>query len=241
LLRANPVDELGASISALLLAPFACVIDESTHMLIVPFGIAHLLPFHALPYAGRPLGEGRTVAYLPSASSLPFLRPGPLAHRERALAVGNPANMVFRPEDGGPELTLAPLQAAEAAAALVAGLFPQGLALLGSRTTEAEVRAHLRDDPIVHLATHGYLSEEAPLLSCVLVADGGRLTARDLLGLRLDADVVVLSACEPPSRRCARGASTCASSRTSASRSRYTGRGKSSPGRACSMMRKCCA
>ncbi len=48
---------------------------------------------------------------------------------------------------------------------------------------------------MLHFATHGILAETAPLLSSILLADGAALTVQDLIGLRLNADLVVLSAC----------------------------------------------
>jgi CHAT domain-containing protein len=58
------------------------------------------------------------------------------------------------------------------------------------------VREHISDYPLLHFATHGYMSEDAPLLSSILLANGGGLTVYELMGLRLNANLVVLSACE---------------------------------------------
>ncbi|NIN95911.1 MAG: CHAT domain-containing protein, partial [Anaerolineae bacterium] len=66
----------------------------------------------------------------------------------------------------------------------------------GDGATEAAVRQLLVDYPVLHLATHGYLSEEAPLLSSILLANGEALTVYELMGLQLNADLIVLSACE---------------------------------------------
>ena len=48
---------------------------------------------------------------------------------------------------------------------------------------------------MVHFATHGEL-DEAPLLSCLLLAEGDTLDVWELLGLPLDADLVTYSACD---------------------------------------------
>lgn len=190
-----PTDDLGAALAATLLEPLAGAIERSAHLVIISYGVAHLVPFHALPYAGAPLCVRRTVSYLPSASVLQFRRAGAAQHRS-ILAVGNPANMVFQLEEGGPEVPLRPLPAAEAEAALVAGLFPEGMALLGGQATEDAVRTALPRYPLIHLATHGVLSEDAPLLSSLRLAGRGRLTVSDLMGLHLDVDLAVLSACQ---------------------------------------------
>jgi len=50
--------------------------------------------------------------------------------------------------------------------------------------------------PVVHLATHGLLDEDAPYLSSLALSGGDELTVAELLGLGLDADVAILSACD---------------------------------------------
>jgi CHAT domain-containing protein len=53
---------------------------------------------------------------------------------------------------------------------------------------------------VIHVAAHGEFVSDQPLDSRLLLApeagDDGRLTAGDLYGLRLNADLVTLSACE---------------------------------------------
>jgi CHAT domain-containing protein len=68
--------------------------------------------------------------------------------------------------------------------------------LIGPDATEAAVRAALPGRRVVHLATHGCLVDGAPQLSAVLLADGDHLTVDELIGLDLDVDLVVLSACD---------------------------------------------
>ena len=197
---ANPNEwqhlRIGESLSRKLLDPLRTVIDRHPNLLIVPHGAAHLLPFHALPWQDGPLGVTHTVAYLPNASALQFLTPGTPIRGAKILAVGNPAQMRYVPPLGGDAIVLAPLPAAEAEAHGVAALFPHKQVLTGVQATVDAVRAALPSAHVVHLATHGYLSEEAPLLSAVLLADGGALRVDEIMGLHLDAELVVLSACE---------------------------------------------
>jgi CHAT domain-containing protein len=49
---------------------------------------------------------------------------------------------------------------------------------------------------LIHFATHGILSEENPLLSSILLAHGESLSVHELMGLQLNAELVVLSACQ---------------------------------------------
>jgi CHAT domain-containing protein len=91
-----------------------------------------------------------------------------------------------------------PLVHARAEAVAVADIFEQAIRRNGAEATRQEVTALLRERSfdVLHIATHGFFDSERPLDSGVHLANGERLTARDLLALRLDAQLVVLSACE---------------------------------------------
>ena len=193
---------LADDLAQTFLRPLGETIGASTRLLIVPYGAAHRLPFHALTWEGRPLVESHTVSYLPSASALQFRRPAPPPAPGPApgpvgpvLAVGDPARMAAQPLAGGPPVPQPPLPAAAAEARFVAALVPGSVALTGEDATEGAVRQRLSAFPVLHFATHGALFEEAPFLSSILLAEGEALTVYELMGLRLEADLVVLSAC----------------------------------------------
>jgi CHAT domain-containing protein len=179
------------------LAPLAATIERAERLIVVPYGAAHLLPFHVLPWSeGEPLAASHTVSYLPSASVLQFARPAERGEPpERLLAVGDPDDMSYASPLGGHKEGARSLPSARTEAEYVASLFPQGEALIGAQATEAAVRERLAVYPILHFATHGRLSEEAPMLSSILLAHGSELSLYELMGLRLSADLVVLSAC----------------------------------------------
>lgn len=191
----KPTELPGKQIAELFLALFDDVLRRVSRLLIVPYGAAHTLPFHALPWQGQPLAATHTIAYLPNASVLQFLRRERTALPEQLLAVGNPAHMSYEPAPGAPRVEAPALQAAAVEAAFVASLFPNGEALLGEQATEEAVTARVSQFPLLHFATHGVLSEEAPLLSSILLANGQELSVYELMGMRLNADLVVLSAC----------------------------------------------
>ena len=189
-------EQLGSQLAEQLLKPMATIIQGSSKLIFVPYGVAHTLPFHTLPWQGQPLVTTHSISYLPSASTLQFLKPGnweklPL----QALAIGNPAGMAYKsPVDRKTE-SLKSLPAATTEAVFAISLFPQGQALLGKQATKSEVRQLLAKYPVLHFATHGYLSETEPLLSSIILADGESLSVYELMGLPLNADLVVVSAC----------------------------------------------
>nr|WP_082409937.1 CHAT domain-containing protein [Methylomonas koyamae] len=132
-----------------------------------------------------------------SASILQFLaQPGNSPKAEAAvLAVGNPSNMAYQAPFAETATAQPALPAAATEAAYIASLFDKSQELIGPEATLAAVRQALPDCNVLHFATHGILAETAPLLSSILLADGAALTVQDLIGLRLNADLVVLSAC----------------------------------------------
>jgi CHAT domain-containing protein len=189
--------DLASQLAEIFLEPMADLVNAKQRLIIVPYGAAHLLPFHVLPWDGQPLALARAVSYLPSASFLQFTghRRRPTPGRDGILAVGNPSAMASRVRfDSVPE-SQPPLPAAEAEAHVVAGLFPNGQALTGAQATKPAVMAAVGRFPLLHFATHGVLSDESPLLSSLLLADGEAITVYELMGLQLKADLVVLSAC----------------------------------------------
>ena len=88
----------------------------------------------------------------------------------------------------------------------IAGLYPEATAYLGAAATEERAKAIGREVSILHFATHGTLDSRIPLNSAVALTipesltdgrDNGLLQAWEILEqVRLDADLVVLSACE---------------------------------------------
>jgi len=84
---------------------------------------------------------------------------------------------------------------AETEAELVARLYG-GRALTRDDATMAKVCHELALHRLLHFATHGLMYEESPLMSGLALANGDVLTVSQLLGERLNADMVVLSACK---------------------------------------------
>ncbi|MER0204879.1 MAG: CHAT domain-containing protein [Nitrosomonas sp.] len=200
------IDSLGNELSALLLAPLKDLIETSARLIIVPVSKMHVLPFQSLPFNGQPLVANHAISYLPSASTLQFIQiDRSVTSNNRVLAIGNPANMAYKARFAKQSIPQPSLTGAGKEASYIAKLFPQGRALIGSQATKEAVRDALNEYPIVHFATHGILSDESPLLSSILLANGEALTVYELMGSQLNADLVVLSACRTAQGEVTRG------------------------------------
>ena len=194
-------------------------------LIIVPDGILYYLPFETLRHSGASvpgyLIERFEISYAPSASSLVFLsRKAARPRGKSLLALGAPDLKRGRsPEKEGQSnqgwtfgeiykgegFDLSPLPYSRKEVLDIAGHFPKGLRdiLLGAGAAEDDLKAlPLEDYRIVHFACHGLLDEKVPFRSALILSAGtndgedGILQAREIYHLRLDADLVVLSACQ---------------------------------------------
>jgi CHAT domain-containing protein/tetratricopeptide (TPR) repeat protein len=100
---------------------------------------------------------------------------------------------------------LTALPGTEAEARAIVRSFPQAIVRRGSEAQEASFVKEAGRFRVLHLASHAFLNTTTPLLSCLVLAapakeknaavSDGFLTAQEVLGLELDAELVVLSAC----------------------------------------------
>jgi CHAT domain-containing protein len=196
LCEAGRHDEEGVAqwLTKTLLEPFSKMIQSHQHLIIVPQGSLHLVPFHALPFDGTVLCAHHTISYEPSASVFCHLS-SINAKDSKILAIGNPANMQSVDKYTGEKRTPDPLRNAELEAKYIATMSPGGLALTRDKATKDAVFENLPNFDIIHLATHGEADADVPLLSAVYLANGEILTVADLMSKRLQANLVVISAC----------------------------------------------
>ena len=203
-----------------LLDPIVGMLNPAvTRLVIVPDGSLHRVPWDALRMRdGRLLVERYAIGIAPSAGVLVRLR-----HRERApsaaparlLAFGDP---IFPGERGGS--TQATRDAAsegfQSAFASTGGLprlegsgrevraiaryAPGAEVKVRDAASESYlVRSSLAPYRVIHFATHALVDDRVSFRTALALAPGGGqdgfVTPGELAGLRLDADLVVLSAC----------------------------------------------
>ena len=184
--------EEGDELSALLLDPVAGMVGAARRLVVVPFGALATVPFHALPFAGAPLGHERVISFLPAASLLAGRRVGePMDEAAAVLAVGDPAfDAAAQPG------RCAGCRERPRRRAPWASCGGSEDVLVDVDASEPALRGRVRGRAILHLAAHGHLDEVAPSSSALVLAGADRLTVSDLIGLRLDAELAVLSACD---------------------------------------------
>ena len=161
-------------------------------LLIAPHSVLHYVPFAALLGAPGPaeyLVQRYRLTYTPSASV--WLR---LQGRARAAGPGDDGVLAF-----APRVDALPGSRAEVAA--IGKIFgTRARILVGEAATARALRDAAPRQSIIHFATFGVLNKDNPLFSFVELApsakDDGRLEVHDVFGLRLQARLVVLSACQ---------------------------------------------
>ncbi len=177
------------SLYARLIKPIEAI-TAKPRLLIVAHAALHYLPFAALHDGNAFLIDRASLRFLPSASVVKYLRTGKTAKTAGLLALGNP-------DLGDPKYDL---RFAEEEALAVTQTVPLSRALVRKEATESALREFGSGFAYLHFATHGEFNAEAPLKSALLLAkddkSDGLLTVGKLYSMRMDADLVTLSACE---------------------------------------------
>jgi CHAT domain-containing protein len=188
--------------------------QQKQDLVVIRDGQLHLAPFDAfIDTDGRYVVETHTVVYAPSATSFCLLtterrRPHEFLHT--LLAVGGITYNVGELKQAGATRGYEPnafqdLPASREEVLAVESAFHdrRNTLLIGSSATKtAFKRAGLADYRIIHLAVHGFSNSTYPdraalvFLSDPAAGEDGFLQASEIVQLRLNAQLVVLSACD---------------------------------------------
>ncbi|MEG3942015.1 CHAT domain-containing protein, partial [Microcoleus sp. w2-18aC4] len=179
--------------------------DPNARVIFIPQGSLFQVPFPALQDAsGTYLIEKHTILTAPSIQVLDLTRQQrqKLAQKPTnsgsALVLGNPTMPSVSLSLGEPKQQLSPLPGAEAEARAIAPLL-KTQAITGAQGTKAAIVQKMPQASIIHLATHGLLDDVRGLGSAIAMApsgsDDGLLTAEEIFDMKLQASLVVLSAC----------------------------------------------
>jgi CHAT domain-containing protein/Tfp pilus assembly protein PilF len=196
--RTAPPPEFFAEARALydlLIRPVERHLLVAKRLVICPDGPLHQLPFAALRRDGAYLAEWKPLTLVPSGTVLEQLT------RSRPTAPGTRSLVAF----GGAQAPGLPtLAGGRREVAAITSLFPGAKAYLGAEATEERVKALGKGAGYVHFAAHGVLNERLPLESALAFSPApseagsgsGLLHAWEIFErVRLDADLVTLSAC----------------------------------------------
>ncbi|NJN56005.1 MAG: CHAT domain-containing protein [Leptolyngbyaceae cyanobacterium SL_5_9] len=180
----------------ILVEPIADLLPDNPdeRVIFVPQEYLFLVPFPALQAAdGQYLVEQHTLLTTPAVQVLELSqqRSSSANAAQTAVVVGNPAPM---------PASLTPLPYAEAEAEAIAQLL-NTTAITGTEATETAIKQRLSEAQIIHFATHGLFNETHPLQGAIALApstaeEDGFLTAAEILDLSINAELVVLSACD---------------------------------------------
>jgi CHAT domain-containing protein len=200
------------------------IFEDAEAIIVIPDGILHYLPFETLRAGiGRGSGylvEKLVISYCPSASSLFFLKEQKKRSlgQKMLLALGGPnyetlqaseceksnineLSHLYR-EQGirFPSLPFSKREVLE-----IGKLFEKNMRtiLVGEKASEEVIKKlPLNEYRLIHFACHGFLDERNPFRSALVLSlnaqkeDDGYLQMREIYGLALNADLVVLSACQ---------------------------------------------
>lgn len=191
----NSGEALRALSGALFPPDIAVRIERLSSLTILPALNIGMVPFAALDPDGNgiPMVESTSVNI---EASLHALQKNVAFGWSKGQVASRPAIFGDPDATGDSEWILPRLPAAQVEAAEVATLLASK-AVLGADATVMLVLKTVLDADYIHIAAHGIASDDDPIDGSFLALAAGRLTARQIQGLTLLANpLVVLSACQ---------------------------------------------
>ena len=199
-----------ADLYDVLVRPAEAQLRGMTRLVIVPDDVLWETPFQALRRKdGKHLIQTAAISYAPS---LTVLREMTRVKRNRPsggtlLAMGNPrlgAQTISRSKSVLMSGSLEPLPEAERMVNSLTRIYGPAASrvYVGAGASEDLLKTEAGKHRVLHLATHGVINDVSPMYSHVVLSQGegeredGLLEAWEMMNLELQADLVVLSACE---------------------------------------------
>ncbi|HSE42128.1 MAG TPA: CHAT domain-containing protein, partial [Acidobacteriota bacterium] len=193
-----------------LIEPVNQTIAKKQNLLLILDGVLHYIPFETLAMNKDDLMiEHFRIAYAPSLTIWANLKENSKPQNSKQfIAFGDPVLPVDSSESDDSEKSrfhdLGRLRYAREEVEGIASLYPQGLKIyLGKDAKESKFRINeISDYNMIHFATHAVIDEEMPRRSMVILsADSkegtdGILQMHEIWNLNLNAQLVVLSACQ---------------------------------------------
>ena len=201
--RSISIRDAAAKVATMVIGP-AVLRGLPQKVAIVADGSLLSLPFGILPTAdGRTVGGTHDVSYLPSITTLQWLRRSGRGTRNAALAV-------FAAPVGDASMAALPYSRSEADA--IAALLPPErvwLALGPAASRASALTADWKRFTIAHFATHAVVDVNRPEISGIVLSSrddeghvqDGTLRMNDIYDLHMPVDLVVLSGCETAAGR----------------------------------------
>ena len=164
---------------------------KTKRLVIVPSDDLFGIPFELLlDDSGRYLGEQFAISYTPSATMLDLCLKKHQPLGDKPLILANPS--LTDPAYA--------LRFAEEEARLITALYPAAKCYVGAAATKSALRQGLNDSSMIHIASHAIFDMNDPMASFLMLArdqtGDGVLTATDIMGMRVNAQLVTLSACD---------------------------------------------
>jgi CHAT domain-containing protein len=152
---------------------------KASHLIFVPHGALHFLPFHALRNGEEYLCDLHTISYAPSATVFALCQEKTGGDKPNSLVMGIP-------DERAPHI----LEEVNS----VATLLPHPELFVGPQATSRVLRERGSASSLLHIATHGTYRQDNPMFSGIRLGDG-YLNLYDLYQVRLPAKLVTLSGC----------------------------------------------
>jgi CHAT domain-containing protein len=214
------IAQTGYQIYSLLLPELLSKMPEKTHRLVViPDGLLNYIPLDALPT--EKTGNENNFKQMPFLlrkyaisyhySTALWLE----ARQSQKSAAAKQEILAFAPNYANAEMAksrnidiynhrrfLKDLTGTKAEVTFLEKMMPKGLYFYDANAVEAQFKANASQYAILHLAMHGVVDKTNPMYSAMVFSENGDSTednflhAYELQSINLNADLVVLSACE---------------------------------------------